>query len=293
MEDYAITIDFKPDSRNPSRVFRSMAGLIDSFGRLDREFLGSIDIPLDSDLLLHDIEKGSLKAVLRWILKVPDQGALRDGDWKKVVGRLVDDARGFLLERLGEKPNVDTKGELQDIQNGLSILAADVPAGLLHIPRQIPLPRVLMLVQSFESSTRTLTDGDSADYSSEYRLETISTRIVINPALEEELLDTIPVQHPTRVQLPVKKPDLIGDSQWDLYMGNRVIRAKILDVAWLGKFHSREIELKPGDSLDAILEITLLQSPEGEVVGYRYHVLKVINVIPQIHFRQLDLPNNE
>lgn len=292
MSEYQLKIDFVPDSGSPSRVFHSMAGLIDSFSRFDRDLVDCIDLPIASQLLLHDIERGSLKAILRWILQTPDREALREGDWKKVLGRVIDDGRTYLLKRLDDQPRIVDKEQLTDIQAGLTEIVSAVPAGLIHVPRPIPLPRLLTAIQSVESSTRILIEGDSASYRSEYSERRISTRIEIGPSLEDELLETIPIQRPTRIQLPVKKPDLISDSQWDLYMGSHVIRAKILDVEWLTKFHKRVIELKPGDALDALLEITLLQSHDGEIVNYKYQVLQVFGVMPHRPSTQLQLPDS-
>jgi hypothetical protein len=292
MSDFQLTVDFLTDSRNPSRVFRSMAGLIETFGRFDRDFFSTIDLPFQSEILLHDIEKGSLRAILREVLKLPDREALREGDWKKVVGRAIDDARTFLLKRLGDEPEIVERVQLERIQTGVIEIASSVPDALIHVPRPIPLPRLLTIIENLESSTRVLFAGDSAKYESETSHKEIPANISISPALKDELYETIPIQRPTRTRLPVKKPDLIGDSQWDLYMGGRVIRAKILHKEWLEKFHSRSIELRPGDMLDAMLEITLLQSPEGEVVGYRYQVLEVFAVIQQEQTTQMEFPDD-
>src|SRR6476660_8021454 len=124
MADYELKIDFLPNSRNPSRVFRSMAGLIDSFSQFDRDFIGSIDLPITSELLLHDIERSSLRAILRWLLQLPDKEALREGDWKKLIGRIVDDARTYLLKKLNEEPRISRKAQLEDIQSGLRKIAS-------------------------------------------------------------------------------------------------------------------------------------------------------------------------
>ncbi len=267
-----------------------MAGLIDSFDRFDNELLDSIDLPLASTTLLHDIEKGSLKAIFRWILNTPNKEALRDGDWKKVLGRMLDDGRDFLLKHLEEEPTITTRQQLEDYQRAMLEIASKAPTQLLPHPAPVPLHRILATLQSFERSTRLLIREDSAIYTSESIRRTISKEISISPSLEEELLELIPVSKPTRVILPVKKPDLIGDSQWDLYMQGRVIRAKILDSEWLRDFHERTIELKSGDAIDALLEITLLKTAEGEIVGYRYQVLKVYDVKEKIRYSQLELP---
>ena len=213
-----------------------------------------------------------------------------NGDWKKVVGRMVDDGRKFLLRRLEDEPVITDRRQLVDVQDNLLEIASVAPTNLLPNPKVIPLHRILSSIQLFESSTRILLSDDSAIYSSEQTRQIISKEIVVSPELEEELLEIIPVSQPTRIILPVKKPDLIGNSQWDLYLQGKVIRARILDTAWLGDFHDRTIELKSGDALDALLEITLLKTAEGDFVGYRYQVLKVYDVEERVRYVQPDLP---
>lgn len=292
MDTYELKIDFVRDSTNPARVFRSMAGLIDSFERTDRDLLAGLGFPASSQLLLHDVESGSIKSILRWLLKLPDKEALRDGDWKKILGRMIDDSREFFLKKLEETPKIESKDQLIVIQKGFVSIAEQVPHQLIHVVRPIPLPRILTMIQSFESSTRMLIDGDKVEYRVDQRATSITTEISINPELEEELLEAVPTEHPMRTMLPVKKPDLIGDSQWDMYLGSKVIRAKIIDTSWLDRFHSRDVELKPGDALDALLEITLLYSYDGELVGYRYRILEVYGVVPSTKWKQLDLPGH-
>ena len=47
--------------------------------------------------------------------------------------------------------------------------------------------------------------------------------------------------------LAVKKPDYLGDSKWDLRHGKRPISARIEDGAWLRRFQSREVDVRPGN----------------------------------------------
>lgn len=286
METFEVKIDFLPDSQNPSRVFRAMAGLLDSFNRFDRDVLSELAFPVTSELLLHDIQTGSLKSILSWILRLPDKEALREGDWNKLIGRMLDDCRIFLLKKLEQSPKIKGIAQLEEIQKGLAQIAEQIPHELLHVVRPISLPRILITIQSIEASTRMLFDGDSVEYRSMFGITNISTELEIDPNLEEQLLVASPAQHPMRVLLPVKKPDMIGDSQWDLYMGSKVVRAKILDSKWLNQFHNRVTDLKPGDALDALLEITLLKSYEGEVVASRYNVIEVYGVVPISRWKQ-------
>ena len=47
--------------------------------------------------------------------------------------------------------------------------------------------------------------------------------------------------------------------------------------------------MNPGDALEAILEITMLEDYTGKIVGYRYSISEVIGVIEQQQLRQMEL----
>jgi len=49
---YALTIEFKRDSPDPSRVFRAMTQLIEAFKNVDRELVHSIDVHVEPVALL-------------------------------------------------------------------------------------------------------------------------------------------------------------------------------------------------------------------------------------------------
>lgn len=83
---------------------------------------------------------------------------------------------------------------------------------------------------------------------------------------------------PARVK--VKKPDLLGDSQWSV-VWDRAIVAKIEDVGWLERFHNAEISLLPGSYLDVMLRIEIPLDEEREPMGDpRYYIVEIKEVIP-------------
>ena len=72
--DFTIEINFEKGSENPSRVFRSMSELIETFQFLDGSLVKTIDNKLESVLILDDIETDSLRSLLRNVLKEAANG---------------------------------------------------------------------------------------------------------------------------------------------------------------------------------------------------------------------------
>ena len=52
--DFCIEIDYKKDSENPSRVFRSMSEIIEACQNIDRQLVNVIDVNIETVLLLED-----------------------------------------------------------------------------------------------------------------------------------------------------------------------------------------------------------------------------------------------
>ena len=59
---------------------------------------------------------------------------------------------------------------------------------------------------------------------------------------------------------------------WQLVYEDRAIEAKIGDVAWLEKFQDRKVDVRPGDSLRAVLEITVHYGFENQIVARHYRI---------------------
>lgn len=96
----------------------------------------------------------------------------------------------------------------------------------------------------------------------------------------QELLTHKVVKSDAELILRVKKPDYLGQSMWDLHYNGKTIQVKILDWGWLHKFHSRQIDLRPGDSLKAKVEVELWLDHDNGLVAEHYTVIEVIDVIP-------------
>jgi hypothetical protein len=72
--DFDIRIEFARGEGDPTRVFRSMAGLIDAFQRIDSHLAPMLGASVRTRLVLQDIEAASLKSRLRTVIEaIPDE----------------------------------------------------------------------------------------------------------------------------------------------------------------------------------------------------------------------------
>ena len=93
--------------------------------------------------------------------------------------------------------------------------------------------------------------------------------------------------------LKVKKPDYLGESKWDFRHGRRSFPAKIIHKEWLENFQDREIDIRPGDSIRAMVEMTDKYDFNEELIGTDYNILQVIEVIQINSHKQIGIFSKE
>jgi hypothetical protein len=293
MEDFELKIDFVRHTADPARVFRSMAGLIDATISYNVALASSLAIGADIELILEDVRTGSLRTILRNTLRMIDKEALREGDWNKVIGRFLDNGREYLLGCLDEQPIIDNPKQLEVMQSDLQKIAATTELIHLPAPRPIPVSNILTSIRSISRATSYLRNDDHAFYSAETHIIEITKKVQVSDVLEDAILTREKRTMTVDAILPVKKPDFIGQSKWEMYYSNHPIKAPIEDTDWLSSFQAAKQDLNPGDALKTQLEITTSYDHTGQIMGHSFRVLKVFGIIPGLSYEQTELPINE
>jgi hypothetical protein len=158
-----------------------------------------------------------------------------------------------------------------------------------HLPEyQPPSPKALLeAARDFEAVKNQLSPGDKAFY-----LPRDSDPLELNLSVRWDLEDIEAMAVKETVTFPaapmilaVRKPDYLGDSKWDLRLGKRAISAKIEDAAWLRRFQSREVDVRPGDALRCEVRIEHLYGHDNELLSERYTIGRVIEVLENRHYQ--------
>lgn len=277
--EFEIEIDFEPGTGDPARIFRTMSGLIDSIQNLDRHLIGSIDLSLRPELVLEDVEKGSLRAKFKSFVEgIPDE-ALKDGEFKKVVGHFLLKGKKAILEWCADKNEISSRASVRALEGELLKLAEETD--VKKFPAYAPIqPQALLSdLSKMQESLQNLESGDSVTY--EYAEEKIGlnkdlqiSELVVREVLTQEVIKSSAVKI-----LKVKKPDYLGQSMWSFVYDGRSIDAKISHEEWLHDFQSRNLQVSPGDSLKVTLFEEISYGYEGEIVHRHYEIEKVHDVV--------------
>ncbi|MDP4198671.1 MAG: hypothetical protein Q8922_10095 [Bacteroidota bacterium] len=283
---FAIEIDFEKGSENPSRVFRALTGLIEAFEQIDRALLSSIDPNIQPVAIIEDVETGSVRAWLAYALRSVDDSALKDGDWKKVVGSYLVKGKYVILNYIENKTSITSRAELEVLENDLLRLAEETD--ILNMPSysRINPRRLLPGIQSVTTAMSNLSPQDTVTYKSDRPDLVVNAEFTMIPENLEELLTRQSLGETHEAILKVKKPDYLGSSQWEFRHGTHTIAAKIADEIWLTAFQNRAHDVRPGDSLRVSLRTVVNYGYDFEVVAESYTILQVFEVLPMQEFRE-------
>lgn len=129
-------------------------------------------------------------------------------------------------------------------------------------------------------NSNNLSNNDVATYITysgevEIRKEFAITQETIDDILTRETLTS-----KGEMILLVKKPDYLRNSMWDVQHNGKTIQVKITDFHWLFRFQSRVVDLRPGDSIKAIVRTDVRYGFDNSVVAEHHTVLEVLEVIP-------------
>jgi len=277
--EFEIKIDFKPGEGDPARVFKAMSGLIDSFQSLDSHLASSFDIALDASLVLDNISSGSIKAKFRDLIEgIPDE-ALKEAEWKKILGHFLLKAKYAILKWLQDKDEISHRDDVRVLEHDLVRLAEETD--LKQLPAYTsPSAEVLLSgILGVQESLSYLSEGDSATYRYGEHVVSFNRELQISNEIVRDVLTKEVVKSSSKRIVKVKKPDYLGQSMWGLQYDGRSISAKITDTDWLFLFQRRKLDVKPGDSLRVMLYEEISYGYEGEIVHRHYEVEKVYEII--------------
>jgi|AntRauTorckE6833_2_1112554.scaffolds.fasta_scaffold00228_2 hypothetical protein len=289
--DFVLRVDFEKGSQDPSRVFSTMTSLIQTFQSIDSDLAKTIDSSISPVLLLEDVDSGSLKTYLRNILTSIDDNAIKDFDWKKLVGAYLYKAKYKILEFIDENPTIDERKQIESLQKDLLFLAEETNVRGLPGYAPIPTDRLLNGIKKLSSSTSNLAEEDTVEYITKDGTIRFNKDFKYDAEKIESLLTREILSSTNEMVLKVKKPDYLGESMWDFKHGDHPIQAKIIHTEWLANFQSRSLDLRPGDSIRAMVEVQVSYGYKNEIIATHHYVKEVLDIMPGQTENENDLFN--
>jgi len=278
--DIEIRVEFERGAGDPTRVFRTMAGLIESTQNLDSQLALGIGASVRTSLLLQDVEAASLKAILKTVVSsIPDE-PVKAGEVKKVIGHYLIVAKHKILDWCSQRDEIGSREEVKRLQDEVHALAEASDVKVIPSCAPIEMTTLLSHITAIREALSHLAANDAASFTSAEGQSIYNRRLHVSEAVIQELVtrETIPTENERIVK--VKKPDYLGTSKWEFKYAGHAIEAKIVDTVWLQRFQNNLVNLRPGDSLRVTLREVVAFGYNGEIVSIDYTVIKVLDILP-------------
>ncbi|KAF0214310.1 MAG: hypothetical protein FD167_5269, partial [bacterium] len=289
---FCITINFEKDSPNGSRVFRAMCELIEAFQRFDNNLLQSLETTVKPVILLENVEAGSIKTWMKQaitgVLQGADDDSLKKGEWKAVLGNYLMQAKYLALHFLENKTEITSTKEIEVLEGELVEAAERTEINKLPFYQPINKKQLVEDLANITNTTKYLTSGDNVTYDSPYGAVQVNTTFHMSPEQIEALITDTAITSTSPMMIKIKRPDFLGNSQWEFRYDGRTIAAKISDSVWLAEYQKGNIVLRPQDALVVVMETTVRFDHDREVIGTDYKILQVLQVLPKTEQTQLN-----
>ncbi|MBR0643320.1 hypothetical protein [Plastoroseomonas hellenica] len=261
--------------------------MIRALGAMDNDLAAGFGIAIETEPLLLDIQTGSLRTKLGTLIKdIPDE-ILAKGEIRPIIGHFLVRAKHHVLRTL--EPQTDFKILLPKVQLAIAHEAqAAGLEGLGYTP--LSAPALADHMRAAARATQTLSPGDAM----RYEAGGDATFLAPSSTLDDDALDEAVIAEEltstSRMLLKVKRPDFLGEAQWDFRHGSNLIKARIVDEEWLSRFHARRVIVQPGDSLDAEVRVVARYAASGDLVRATHTIVRVLRVVSTDQSNSLSLP---
>lgn len=276
---FEIKLEFNKDTEEPSRLFRSFADLIDSIKELDTTIAKTINSSVSSKIYLDDIEKGSLIGKLWNHLIINEDNKLDENKIREeTINEFIEESRSKSIEFI-ESGKSQVK-ELEELAKNIDQLAEQ--KGIKETfnyaePNIIDLAKNLNEIN--EAVSKLTEDEKFIIKDSKNATEEISKGTEkINLEDVENALTTEEIKSENIVFYKIKRPDFLGDSQWDFKHGNKSLKVKILHEEWLEDFKQGKVIVVPGDSLKVKIKQSFKYNKNGYLISEKTEIIEVLEI---------------
>jgi len=268
--EIGLVIGYQSGASRARDVLGAAMEMVAALDGLDHALLSSINTSLEPVSILNDIERSSLKLLLiRGFIAIPDKEIIHL-EWKKWVGRLLVKAKYVLLKKIeSDTPELEQAIRTLDEEyaRAPSDMAGFRPPGSHEIRRALNgivkarglLPDQVIVIQT----------------------ELGDVELPCLPPPTEALMgpSTQTLTNSGTELFKIRSPDMLGSAMWRIVRDGRNVQVRMLHTGWLERYHGRQINILPGDTLKCRFEETISYDAHGNEIERAIAIIEVLEVI--------------
>lgn len=264
----SIKIDYNSDRKNPEDIFSAMALYISAQKKYGNLLAYSLDLDVKYELILSDIEKGSIKSVLN---------SIANG-----LGQFINVQSMRLINDLIDINELDSTEKIEEL---IEFQESKIKEECNKISPHLDRVRFTEVISDISSANKLLEKGEKVVINHKtdsddniYYLNT-GMRVSVDP--EEMLIKGDHIINTTKDFLDIIKPVNFGDSQW--LVRSRTTGKQYLafmeDKTWLNLYQTGQLPVITAKyCMIAIIRIDAFKTKRKTEIK-RAEILRVISVI--------------
>ncbi|MCA1944542.1 MAG: hypothetical protein LDL30_04545 [Desulfovibrio sp.] len=277
--DFIVYLDFVPGKSSPQRLLAALHDHLEAMEAFDRKLASCLSPGAKVVLTLENAKEGSIFLFIKTALESLDDDALKQGEFKKVVGAYLVKAKAKALDYLNTRQGIGGKHELQQLSSDLRGLAEETKVRQMAGYRSLPPHELAESLAELANPLENLNPGerigmfsDQGNVLFDKPMPPVPPEAIMAIARERVLGNEV------TLILMVRRPDFLGEAQWEFRHQKKKLLAKIADQAWLDRFHAGEISIAPGDALQCRVYEEYTYADDGEVVS-EYRVIRRVESV--------------
>ena len=287
IDNYSAKIEYDKENNDPEKVLESSAKAAGSLKRMDDDGLKQVSVH-GFKTFLSKVEDSSvlIRLSIRSEFGTANIRGRIDAEMAAVISEFLRVSRIEII-KLIQIGRMTTREDLRGTATAIQSAARRTSINAIGVYADRSIADIANRVIEVQNSTKLLTDRESLSIRTSINREEwiqIPKRTVItDESWREMVVQRVDRESSVRQVLTVKKPDLLGNSMWDVMFNGRRISAVMDDLDFLVRFHNRTTRpIQSGDGLLADMEILSSIGFESEIVKNSYYIKRVHDIIPGV-----------
>lgn len=271
---YTFTLKYDPEKDRLFNSFSVMANILEAQEKSSNLILSVIDPDIIALQQLDFIQKGSLQVRILDALKSLKDDEIRKNGWVYIGRELIIIAKNALIEYIENREEINNKRDIENIKDAIVENAKPVlPPDQTLLLESAGKGLVSSYIETSMEPYKKLSPTQELFYANPTgKIIKVNKKCSFNMSSIEEELSFVEIIENIELILLVKKPDYIGESQWDFQMvsgGNSYpLQGKILNEDWLKSFQNSSLSYTdmplPKDALRVIADLKITKKSEND-----------------------------
>ncbi len=273
-KNYIFKLQYNPEKDRLFNSFYVMSHFLEAQEKSSNLILSILDTNSVAYQQLDFIQKGSLIVKIYDILKSLNDDEIRNKGLIYIGREVIIAAKNALIEYIEKKEEINNKADIENIKDAI----------IENAKPKIPSDQTLFLESAGNGIIASYVDISLEPYKKlsqtqelfytnpDGKTTKINKSCSFNSSSVEEDLSFVEIIKNIQIIVLVKKPDYIGESQWDFQMvsgGNSYpLQGKILNEDWLKSFQNNSLSYMdmplPKDALRVIADLKITKKSEHD-----------------------------